>query len=110
MKNEREHRKGAARRFGLGDEICALADIGNEGTYPHKEIGEIIVHRGDKGFILETARFLGEVYYTVEFVDRAAVAALRAREMASLATLGSEAGPRSRGRASRTAWEARALG
>jgi nitrogen fixation protein NifZ len=72
------------REFALGEEIRSLRPIKNDGIYPHKEIGELLVHRGDAGIVRGRWSFLGDIYYTVEFAARAAVVIMRDREMISL--------------------------
>jgi nitrogen fixation protein NifZ len=70
------------REFKPGDEVRSLRPVKNDGVYPHKDIGETLVRQGDAGIVRERWSFLGEVYYTVEFVARAAVVIMRGREMA----------------------------
>ena len=70
------------REFKQGDAVRSLVRIVNDGIYPHRDIGETLVHHGDVGIVRESWTFLGEGYCTVEFVARAAVVILRGREMA----------------------------
>jgi len=74
---------GAAgiRQFEIGEEVRALTQVRNDGIYPHKDVGEILVYAGDAGIVRESWSFLGEIYYTVEFVARAVVVIMRGREM-----------------------------
>ena len=72
---------GAKRHFKLGDEVRSLTQVRNDGTYPHRDIGELLVRQGDAGRVREDWAFLGEVHYTVEFGGRAAVVIMRAKEM-----------------------------
>lgn len=65
----------------LGEKVSAARPLRNDGTYPHKDIGEILVREGDVGYVLEIVKFCGEVYYTVEFVDRAVVVGTRRRDL-----------------------------
>jgi len=69
------------RHFKLGETVRSLAQIRNDGTYPHRDIGEVLVRQGDLGCVREDWSFLGEVYYTVEFIDRAVVVIMRGKEM-----------------------------
>jgi nitrogen fixation protein NifZ len=69
------------RDFKRGDAVRSLTQIINDGIYPHREIGETLVHQGDVGIVRESWSFLGEIYYTVEFLTRAAVVIMRGREM-----------------------------
>ncbi|WP_375159824.1 nitrogen fixation protein NifZ [Bradyrhizobium sp. RDT46] len=88
------HRRRTARNmerrlggeFSVGEPIRATALIRNDGMYPHKDIGEPLVHPGDKGLVRESWRFLGEVYYTVEFTARSVFVIMRGREMSRMGT------------------------
>jgi nitrogen fixation protein NifZ len=63
------------------DEVRALIAVHNEGMYPHREIGERLIHPGDKGIVRETGACFGETYYVVEFVARAVVVAMHSGDM-----------------------------
>ncbi len=83
-----ELRKAAASRlsrasseFHAGDKVLAVRLIRNDGTYPHRDIGEPLVHPGDGGIVRESWRFLGDIYYTVEFMAQAVFVIMRGREM-----------------------------
>jgi len=69
------------RQFKTGDAVRSLARIKNDGTYPHRDIGETVVQQGDAGIVRESWSFLGEIYYTVDFFTFAAVVIMRGREM-----------------------------
>ena len=71
--------------FKSGEAVRSLTRIINDGIYPHRDIGEVLVHQGDAGIVRESWSFLGEIYYTVEFFTRAAVVIMRGREMARAA-------------------------
>jgi nitrogen fixation protein NifZ len=76
------------RVFKRGDAVRSLTQIINDGIYPHRDIGETLVHQGDAGIVRESWSFLGEIYYTVEFLTRAAVVIMRGREMKRAAARG----------------------
>lgn len=44
--------------------------------------GTSVMQEGDVGFVHERWSFLGQIYYTVEFIDRAIVVIMRGRELA----------------------------
>ena len=75
----------AGRQFRTGEWVRSVALIKNDGMYPHKDIGEPLVHPGDTGVVQQSWRFLGDVYYTVEFMARAVFVIMRGREMVSVA-------------------------
>ena len=67
--------------FHAGDKVLAVRLIKNDGSYPHQDIGEPLVRPGDGGIVRESWRFLGDVYYTVEFMAQAVFVIMRGREM-----------------------------
>ncbi len=72
--------------FVAGEPIRSVALIRNDGMYPHKDIGEALVHPGDTGVVRESWRFLGELYYTVEFIALSVFVIMRGREMTRMGT------------------------
>jgi nitrogen fixation protein NifZ len=70
--------------FAAGERVRSLGPVKNDGTYAHKNIGEIVVHERDLGVVHERWTFLGQLYYTVEFIDRAVVVIMRGRELAKV--------------------------
>ena len=72
--------------FSAGEPVRAATLIRNDGMYPHKDIGEALVHPGDTGIVRESWRFLGEVYYTVEFMAKSVFVIMRGREMVRMGT------------------------
>lgn len=61
--------------------VRAARPLRNDGTYPHREIGDVLVDEGDVGYVLEVVEFCGESYYTVEFVGRSVVVGTRQRNL-----------------------------
>lgn len=74
---------GYRRDFAINERVCSVTQVKNDGTYPHKDIGEVVVHDGDAGYVRESWSFLGRLYYTVEFCDRNVVVIMRGQELAS---------------------------
>ncbi|MBI5263039.1 MAG: nitrogen fixation protein NifZ [Bradyrhizobium sp.] len=72
--------------FSAGEPIRSVALIRNDGMYPHKDIGEALVLPGDIGVVRQSWRFLGHVYYTVEFMARAVFVIMRGGELARIGT------------------------
>ena len=68
--------------FVAGERVRSLGPVKNDGTYAHRGIGEILVHERDLGVVHEKWAFLGQLYYTVEFIDRAVVVIMRGCELA----------------------------
>jgi nitrogen fixation protein NifZ len=74
-------RSWSSGEFHAGDKVISVRLIRNDGTYPHRDIGEPLVHPGDGGIVRESWRFLGDIYYTVEFMAQAVFVIMRGREM-----------------------------
>lgn len=74
---------GYKRDFRVNEQVRSLAQVKNDGTYPHKDIGEVVVKVGDTGSVRETWSFLGKVYFTVEFLESAIVVIMTDRELAA---------------------------
>ncbi len=71
--------------FRPGEKVRARKHVKNDGTYPRREIGEILVRKGDVGYVRDIGTFLQRFYvYAVEFVDRQAIVGMRGRELTSL--------------------------
>ncbi len=50
-----------------------------------REIGEIVVKKGDVGYVRDIGMYLQRYYvYAVEFVDRGTIVGMRARELEAL--------------------------
>jgi nitrogen fixation protein NifZ len=71
----------AVRKYVPGELVWSRAHIRNDGTYPHRDIGDVLVVEDDLGCVREAWSFLGETFYTVEFFERAVVVIMRGREM-----------------------------
>jgi nitrogen fixation protein NifZ len=69
-------------RFRPGAKVRATHQVRNDGTVAGREIGEILVHKGDVGYVRDVGMYLQRFYvYAVEFVDRQAVIGMRGREL-----------------------------
>lgn len=68
--------------FMPGDKVISIKNIRNDGTMMGKEIGEVVVKKGDVGYVRDIGVFLQQFYiYAVEFVDRGSIVGMRAREL-----------------------------
>jgi nitrogen fixation protein NifZ len=61
--------------------VRANRPLRNDGTYPHRDVGEVLVSEGDVGYVLEVVEFCGEAYYTVEFAARSVVVGTRLQDL-----------------------------
>ena len=71
--------------FAYGDKVRARRTVRNDGTYAGKEIGDILVRKGEEGFVVSIGTFLQQFYiYGVEFVDHGYKVGMRRKELESL--------------------------
>lgn len=55
--------------YDYGDKVRARRTIRNDGTFAGKDIGEILVKKGEEGYVVSIGTFLQQFYiYGVEFV------------------------------------------
>ena len=72
-------------RFGMGERVASRTVIRNDGTYCGKDIGEVLVHKGDVGFVRSIGTFLQQFYiYAVEFTESGHRVGMRAKELCTL--------------------------
>ena len=57
--------------FRPGAKVRATLYVRNDGTFAGREIGEILVQKGDVGYVRDIGMYLQRYYiYAVEFIDR----------------------------------------
>lgn len=72
-------------RFQMGERVIARSVIRNDGTYNGKDIGEVLVQRGDIGYVRSIGTFLQQFYiYAVEFTESGHQVGMRAKELCTL--------------------------
>ena len=70
--------------FRPGEKVRATKYVKNDGTFAGADIGDILVCKGDVGYVRDVGTFLQRYYiYAVDFVDRGRVVGMRARELAA---------------------------
>jgi nitrogen fixation protein NifZ len=78
-------------RFEIGERVIARYLVRNDGTYAGKEIGDVLVQRGDIGYVRSVGTFLQKFYiYAVEFPDSGHQVGMRAKELCTLDRLPEE--------------------
>ena len=78
-------------RFSYGERVAARSVIRNDGTYNGKDIGEVLVHKGDIGYVTNINTFLQQFYiYAVDFVESGHRVGMRAKELCTLDNLPDE--------------------
>ena len=72
-------------RFAMGERVISRSVVRNDGTYTGKDIGEVLVHKGDVGYVRSIGTFLQQFYiYAVEFTDSGHQVGMRAKELCTL--------------------------
>jgi nitrogen fixation protein NifZ len=75
----------APPRFAFGERVASRFVVRNDGTYRGRDIGDVLVRRGDVGYVSSIGTFLQQYYiYAVDFVDSGCVVGMKGREIVSL--------------------------
>jgi nitrogen fixation protein NifZ len=70
--------------FDFGQKVRSRKTVKNDGTFPGKEIGDILVKKGDVGYVASIGTFLQQFYiYGIDFYDRGYIVGMKARELES---------------------------
>ncbi len=73
--------------FDYGEKVRAKRHIRNDGTYPGKDIGEILCKKGEEGYVVSIGTFLQQFYiYGVEFVSTGNRVGMKRRELEPVET------------------------
>lgn len=68
--------------FDYGQKVRSTKTVRNDGTYPGKDIGDILVKKGDIGYVTSIGTFLQQFYiYAVDFVDTGHLVGMRSKEL-----------------------------
>lgn len=68
--------------FDYGAKVKSIKTIRNDGTYAGKDIGEVLVKKGDIGYVTSIGTFLQQFYiYAVDFVDTGHRVGMRSKEL-----------------------------
>ena len=69
-------------RFDYGQKVRSRKSIRNDGTFPGKEIGEILVKKGDEGYVTSIGSFLQQFYiYGVDFYSHGYRVGMKGKEL-----------------------------
>ena len=68
-----------------GDKVRARRMVRNDGTYAGREIGDVLVRKGEEGYVVSIGTFLQQFYiYGVEFVASGTRVGMKRRELDSM--------------------------
>ncbi len=57
-------------QFEFGQEVRVTRNIRNDGTFPGRDIGELLLRRGATGYVRDIGRFLqDEIIYAIDFIE-----------------------------------------
>lgn len=81
----------APPRFAFGERVVSRFVVRNDGTYPGRDIGAVLVNKGDIGYVASVGTFLQQFYiYAVDFVASGCRVGMKGRELVSLDNLPAE--------------------
>jgi nitrogen fixation protein NifZ len=56
--------------FDYGEKVRSLKNVRNDGTFPGKDIGDVLCKKGEEGYVVSIGTFLQQFYiYGVEFIS-----------------------------------------
>lgn len=71
--------------FRYGEKVVSRKTVRNDGTFPGREIGDVLVKKGEVGYVASIGTFLQQFYiYGVEFIACGYKVGMKGRELESL--------------------------
>jgi nitrogen fixation protein NifZ len=68
--------------FEYGQKVRAKKYVRNDGTFPGREVGDIIVSKGDVGYVTSIGTFLQQFYiYGIDFYELGYRVGMRGKEL-----------------------------
>ena len=72
-------------RFEMGERVISRSVVRNDGTWNGRDVGEVLVGKGEIGFVRSIGTFLQQFYiYAVEFTGSGHRVGMRAKELCTL--------------------------
>lgn len=69
-------------KFNYGDKVRSRRSIRNDGTFPGREIGDILVKKGEVGYVTSIGTFLQRFYiFGVDFPERGYRVGMKSKEL-----------------------------
>ncbi len=69
-------------RFEYGQKVRSRKSVRNDGTFPGKEIGDILVKKGEIGYVTSIGTFLQRFYiFGIDFVERGYCVGMKSKEL-----------------------------
>ena len=80
--DDREIEVYRAPAYMPGDKVIARKQVKNDGTMAGFDIGDIVVKKGDVGYVRDIGVFLSQFYiYAIDFVERGSIVGMREKEI-----------------------------
>ena len=68
--------------FEYGDEVRVVRNVRNDGTFPGRPTGTLLIRRGSTGFVRDIGTFLqDQIIYSVNFLDEGKIVGCREEEL-----------------------------
>jgi nitrogen fixation protein NifZ len=78
--------------FNYGEKVRSKKMVRNDGTFGGKDVGELLVKKGEIGYITSIGTFLQQFYiYGVEFVETGYKVGMRKKELEAVEVVAEEA-------------------
>jgi nitrogen fixation protein NifZ len=72
-------------RWDYGDSVRVIRNIRDDGTYPGRSPGDILVRRGSTGFVVDVGTFLqDQIIYSVNFLEEGIIVGCREEELVGI--------------------------
>ncbi|MFT3931114.1 MAG: nitrogen fixation protein NifZ [Spongiibacteraceae bacterium] len=69
-------------RFDYGDDVRVIRNVRNDGTFPGKEVGELLIRRGSVGNVHDVGTYLqDQIIYRVYFIEGGRMIGCREEEL-----------------------------
>jgi len=69
-------------RFEYGQKVRSRKTVRNDGTFPGREIGDVLVKKGDEGYVTSIGTFLQQFYiYGIDFYAYGYRVGMKGREL-----------------------------
>ncbi len=68
--------------YDIGDKVKIISLIKNDGTYPGKKLGEVLIDVGEVGYVISIGTYLQRAYvYAIRFMEKDIVVGCRKEEL-----------------------------
>ena len=68
--------------FDYGEKVRSLKNVRNDGTFPGKDIGDLLCNKGEEGYVVSIGTFLQQFYiYGVEFISTGYRVGMKRKEL-----------------------------